>query len=1256
MIAYVPAPRLLRELLDVSGPELPVESQRWMCVIFIDVVGYSALAEKLGKQPGLGPEALAVTLNETLDPCLSAVREWGGEVCHFAGDAFVAAFVPGAAGDSGHAVLAGASCAARCIKALSDEVVSARVIVGAGEVTIEWAEADGSRFLLLGGDTIERMYAEVKHAQPGHGLVLRDAAALLPSRMLGNRAPGSYWLRIDQAPAAPNLVAPAPTPLDSALSLFIPRRVRELHAAGLNIAAEYRRATIAFIQIAEPSADRRDLIKELGEIAGRLGGQIMQLVRDDKGLVLIIAWGLPGSVFADATQRALLTATECVMRLTSRGGVGRAGVATGLLYAGRRGTALRSEWAAVGEVPNLAALLMSHAQEGEVLAELEHERALHGRGLYAGVARAIHRKHTGGTTMAVPVMRSHDDATSRGAEEPIFGRTRELTQLEGAFQSWQAGVSSVLVLAGESGVGKTHIFERFLARVSRTGFTVDRLLCDQLLADVPYRSFLRLLQQRLGPDPRDISEWVEAGLRSVDYAGAESDLKLCAELAAAASGQMAGLFQGAEEVAPAGLRRLLCALLAQVPEGQPGTLLAIDDAQWLDPSSLKLLAEVTQHTRALVVLTARPELLTHSEWQEFEQRVAPQVLPLHRLTFDDTARLTCHLLQDAQLPEGLVKVVHEHALGLPLFTVEYLAWLRKTGVIRRDGRAWLWTGVPYSEARGSDHALVDAGVPSNLAALVTQRVDGLGPRPRALLKAASAIGLIFSLADLQQVALKLGSGKELAAEVDHLVSSGLLVVQSNTEQVAFAHAVIRQVLHEQIVPSERRDIHARIALQLEQRSRAAPLALLAYHFREAANDEKALLYLERAGRAALSAGAAREAVRCFERAAPLARAQHAPGAQASLHYDAGRAHLLLSSYAAAKQSFELALELWGERLPVSQGAKLRCTLHEAFRQLSHRWLSGLRRKRRPVVPAHAASVVSAYELLVQVYFYSQLPLQALHSALRTLNLSERYEILSGIARGTALVSGMVGLLPWIDASRSYARRALSHAEQLADGPDRLWTWFVVAVSASGRGEWRLSNELFARCQVLAERFGDHLRWMDTVANLGYNLVFSGQNHKGAELLNAARARAYALKDKRYQTVTDRSMLLPRLLERNLEDLRGLLARMRVELEQEDSGEVLLARIEAATANAWLAAVEGRHEEARSSAQLALSMLEEASPAGIFYNAAWTAACVNDVLRALDRSHSDTARAKRLFARFARVYPYIEQLSLPPPVPSSTNLS
>ena len=1252
LISYVPAPRLLRELLDASAPDSAQELQRWMCVIFIDVVGYSALAEELGKQPGLGPEALALTLNATLAPCLSAVQAAGGEVCHFAGDAFVATFVTGGIEERAEAVLAGACCAARCLEALAHQEISARVIVGAGEVTIEAAEADDSRFLLLGGDTIERVYAAAKRAKPGRGLVLPNAAALLPSRMLGRREAGGYGLQ--KAITEVNQAVSTPRPTPATLDMFVPRAVRELHAKGLTIEAEYRRATIAFIQIAQASAvplrDLREVIQQLAEIARRMGGQIMQLVRDDKGLVLIIAWGLPGCVFADATQRALLTATECVMRLTRRGGPGKAGVATGLLYAGRRGTALRSEWAAVGEVPNLAAWLMMHAQEGEVLAELEHERAPLGRGLCVGVARAIHRKHNIGTTMAVPVTRSHDDVSSRWAEEPIFGRTLELTQLEAAFHSWQAGTGSVLALAGEPGVGKTHILESFLARVSRSGFTVERLLCDQLLADVPYRSFLRLLQLRLAADPSDTSDWVEAGLRTVEYAGAESDLKLCAELSAAASGEMVGLFHRAEDAASAGLRRLLCALLEQVPPGQPGILLAIDDAQWLDPSSLKLLAEVTRDTRALVVLTARPELLGHAEWKELEQSVAPMVLTLHRLTIDDTARLTCHVLQATQLPEGLVNVVHEHALGLPLFTIEYLAWLRKLEVIRCDGRAWIWSGSDHAGVRVSDHPIADAGVPSNLAALVTQRVDRLGSRSRALLKAASAVGLIFSLADLRQVALTLGSGKELQAEVDSLLRSGLLVVQSNPEQVAFAHAVIRQVLHEQIVPSERRDIHARIALQLEQQARGAPLALLAYHFVEAANAEKALLYLERAGRAALSAGAGREAARCFERAAALAQAQHPRDLQANLHYHAGRAYLLVSNYPAAKQSFELALELWGEQLPTSRVAKVQLTLHEALRQLSHRRLGVLQCKRNQVVPVHAARLVSAYELLVQVYFYSQQPVLALHAALRTLNLSERYGIFSGIARGTALLSGMVGLVPWVKASRAYARCALRYAEQLADGPDRLFTWFIVATSASGRGEWRLSNELYVRCQLLAERFGDHIRWMDTVGNRGYNLVFSGQNHEGRELLHAVRMRAYALKDKRYQTESDRSMLLPKLLERNLDDLRAMLARMRVELAHDDSAEGLLGRIEAAAASAWLAAVEGRSADARSSALAAVSMLEEASPAGIFYNAAWTAACVNDVLLTLDRSHTDSSRAKRLFARFARVYPYIQQLSLPAPVP------
>lgn len=67
-----------------------------------------------------------------------------------------------------------------------------------------------------------------------------------------------------------------------------------------------------------------------------------------------------------------------------------------------------------------AALPAQQARAAEVLAELEHEQALHGRGLYAGEARAIQRKHNAGTTWAVPVMRNHDDASSSWAAEPTF--------------------------------------------------------------------------------------------------------------------------------------------------------------------------------------------------------------------------------------------------------------------------------------------------------------------------------------------------------------------------------------------------------------------------------------------------------------------------------------------------------------------------------------------------------------------------------------------------------------------------------------------------------------------------------------------------------------------------------------------------------------------------------------------------------------------------------------------------------------------
>jgi len=141
----------------------------------------------------------------------------------------------------------------------------------------------------------------------------------------------------------------------------------------------------------------------------------------------------------------------------------------------------------------------------------------------------------------------------------------------------------------------------------------------------------------------------------------------------------------------------------------------------------------------------------------------------------------------------------------------------------------------------------------------------------------------------------------VAALLDEPLRRRLLVeVGHSFETYAFAHALVRQTLVEELSTSRRVRLHHRVAQVLE--ARGAPAAELAYHFCESAamaDADKAVAY-------AMTAGAEARAALAFEQALNLYR--RALEAEESLAPDPGRRASILLEIGTARDNLGKALE------------------------------------------------------------------------------------------------------------------------------------------------------------------------------------------------------------------------------------------------------------------------------------------------------------------------------------------------------------
>lgn len=171
---------------------------------------------------------------------------------------------------------------------------------------------------------------------------------------------------------------------------FIPETVRRairraVHVSDTLDEAEMRRVAVIFLgieggivqketndedSVARWAAQTQLVMRHFQRSVYALEGSINKFVVDDKGMVLLVVFGLPPVThFNDDPVRAVLTATRLCDTLHEEGMHGRAGVATGRCWCGVVGTDFRQEYTVLGDVVNLAARLMSKASRNTVLVE-----------------------------------------------------------------------------------------------------------------------------------------------------------------------------------------------------------------------------------------------------------------------------------------------------------------------------------------------------------------------------------------------------------------------------------------------------------------------------------------------------------------------------------------------------------------------------------------------------------------------------------------------------------------------------------------------------------------------------------------------------------------------------------------------------------------------------------------------------------------------------------------------------------------------
>ena len=137
-------------------------------------------------------------------------------------------------------------------------------------------------------------------------------------------------------------------------------------------------------------------------------------------------------------------------------------------------------------------------------------------------------------------------------------------------------------------------------------------------------------------------------------------------------------------------------------------------------------------------------------------------------------------------------------------------------------------------------------LPTTIRSILAARLDALEPDERAILLDAAVVGKIFWRGALERIERRSDGLSVLlgALEERGLIRREAVSRIQGDEQYTFKHGLLRQVAYATVPRARRRERHAAVARWLEETTTATgeSAATLAFHWREAADEDRALSY------------------------------------------------------------------------------------------------------------------------------------------------------------------------------------------------------------------------------------------------------------------------------------------------------------------------------------------------------------------------------------------------------------------------------
>jgi predicted ATPase/class 3 adenylate cyclase len=517
------------------------------------------------------------------------------------------------------------------------------------------------------------------------------------------------------------------------------------------------------------------------------------------------------------------------------------GINTGLVVTGEVDMGKGTHGVA-GDTINLASRLSSLANEGEVLVGPDTYRQAEGHFTFESLEpTTVKGKEEPIQVHKVLSAKERPVKLHRlsGLRADLIGRKAEIAQLDEAVENLRKGNGSIFSIYGDAGTGKSRLIDEF-----KTSLDLQKIqwldgYAYAYAQNIPYFPFIDLVSRLFQIEERDpaekVRDKVEVGVKAL--IGNKSGIVPYV-------GNLYALnYPEVEDVSPeywkSQLLDAVLSILSALAQKAP-TIFCLEDLHWADPSFVELLRNALLHIRqpAIVLCVYRPIFNLFKTHQLGRIGKIYREIQLHDLSPSEAQDMMESLLKTDTIPADLKRFVRDKAEGNPFYLEEVVNSLIESETLIQDNGSWK-IARPISEA----------DISSTVHGVISSRLDRLEKEAKRILQEASVIGRAFLYEILRRITEIKQETERCLRGLEQLDLIRTKSLQPDLEYI-FKHALTQEVAYNGLLRKERKAIHERIALVMEQlfEDRLSEFyETLAFHFARGQSPLKAVHYLTKSG-------------------------------------------------------------------------------------------------------------------------------------------------------------------------------------------------------------------------------------------------------------------------------------------------------------------------------------------------------------------------------------------------------------------------